>query len=137
MSWECMPDWLCRPSGSTSFRAQVRGLICLKLVGVKSLQMAIEANYLHCGHFSFDIVNINLATLILETMDQCDITLWCLIQIKTIRSVLIVSTYMITSITASPIRLNCDTWSWTSKLQLLYIQWNLHMQSPLLSSHLY
>ena len=32
---ECMPDCLCRPTGSTSFRTQVRGLICPKSVVVQ------------------------------------------------------------------------------------------------------
>ena len=39
-------------------------------------------------------------TQILENIDQCDITLWHIIQIKTIMPVLNVSTYIITSNTA-------------------------------------
>jgi hypothetical protein len=52
-----------------------------------------------------DIVCINGLTLILKNIGQCDVTLWRWILIKTITSMLNFSTYIMTSITAHPIRL--------------------------------
>jgi hypothetical protein len=54
-----------------------------------------------------DIVSVYLVILILENIGQCDITLWRLIAIKRITSLLKVSAYIITGtgITARPIRL--------------------------------
>ena len=48
-------------------------------------------------------------TLILVNIGQCDVTLWRLIPIKIITSILKVSTYIVTSITADPFRLTFDT----------------------------
>jgi hypothetical protein len=50
-----------------------------------------------------DMVSINV--LILNNVGQCDVKSWPLMPIKTITSVLKVSTCMITNMTARPIRL--------------------------------
>ena len=52
-----------------------------------------------------DMVSINVLTLILNNVGQCDVKSWPLMPIKTITSVLKVSTCMITNLTARPIRL--------------------------------
>lgn len=41
-------------------------------------------------------------SLIVENSGQCDVTLWCLIQLQTITSVLRISTHIITRITICP-----------------------------------
>jgi len=55
-----------------------------------------------------DMVCINSVTLILENISQCDVTLWRLIPIKTLTSVMKVSTNIIFSVTSSSYRTSCD-----------------------------
>jgi hypothetical protein len=57
----------------------------------------------------FIIVSINLVTVILENVGQCEVIIWHFIPIKSIKSVLRVSTYIITSITARPSRTRYNT----------------------------
>ena len=50
----------------------------------------------------------SVSTLILENISQCDVTLWRLIPIKTLTSVMKVSTNIIFSVTNSSYRISCD-----------------------------
>jgi hypothetical protein len=55
-------------------------------------------------------------------IDQCDITLWRLILIKTITSIVKVSTYLITSIIARPIKLTVILYNYCTSLSA---EWNM------------
>ena len=63
-----------------------------------------------------DIASTNLVTRTLENIGQCDATLWRLILIKTITSILKVSTYIITSTIARPIKLALILYNYYSSL---------------------
>ena len=84
-------------------------LIASSILYVKYTDMVVNVNIVNLDIFPLiswsNIVSINKLTLMLENISQYDVTLRRSIPIKTIKSVLKVSTYIITSITAHPIGL--------------------------------